>query len=137
MLRTKSPTTARTADAATLRRASSERVTSCLPVRVPQSGTLAGQPHRPLTSTKTNPNREAPAMLTTYSTRNEAIQHEIIQPLEANGEHTSCYDVQSIADELILDWGHGYAQPSHPDEFYAVVARHAVCDANCRRHILG
>ena len=76
---------------------------------------------------------------TTYTTRTEAIEREIIEPL---GEYANGYMINAIADE-VLEWVDGRgANPDHPtaiwlpaqgfrlavdtDEFWEVVQRHAV-----------
>lgn len=66
--------------------------------------------------------------MTTYSTRNEAIQREIIEPL---GEYADQHDIDAIADETI-----GSRRPEgranveffctvDTDEFWEIVQRHA------------
>ena len=76
---------------------------------------------------------------TTYTTRTEAIECEVIEPL---GEYANEFMINAIADE-VLEWVDGRgANPDHPnaiwlpaqgfrlavdtDEFWEVVQRHAV-----------
>ena len=76
---------------------------------------------------------------TTYTTKTEAIEREIIEPL---GDYANEYMINAIADE-VLEWVDGRgANPDHPnaiwlpaqgfrlavdtDEFWEVVQRHAV-----------
>ena len=66
--------------------------------------------------------------MTSYTTRAEAIQREIIDPIEAGGEVTdarTAYDVDAIADEVLGDHAAGYAPKVDADEFWAIVERHA------------
>lgn len=75
-----------------------------------------------------------------YSTRNDAIQREIIEPLEASGERQHDYDLVSgvvaphdydiaaIADEVLGGYEDGFARLVTDDEFWASVARHAYGD---------
>jgi len=65
---------------------------------------------------------------TIYTTRDEAIQHEIIDPIEASGEVAdarTAYDVDAIADEVLGDHAAGYAPKVDADEFWRIVERHA------------
>jgi hypothetical protein len=65
---------------------------------------------------------------TIYTTRDEAIQREIIDPIEASGEVTDAraeYDIEAIADEVLGDYAAGYAPKVDADEFWAIVERHA------------
>lgn len=64
-----------------------------------------------------------------YSTRNEAIYREIVEPLE-NGEldgETAYddFDVDAIAEEILGSYEQGYACQVTTDEFWAVVMEHA------------
>ena len=64
-------------------------------------------------------------MTTTYSTRDEAIQREIIDAIEANRTATADeYDVDAIAAEVLGGYEDGYACQVDEDEFWAVVERH-------------
>ncbi|MBM7796898.1 hypothetical protein [Pseudoglutamicibacter cumminsii] len=59
--------------------------------------------------------------MTTYTTRNEAIETEILAPLAG---HESDYDIDAIADEVIGDYENGYAIQVTEDEFWGIVAKH-------------
>ena len=61
-------------------------------------------------------------MTTTYTTRNEAVQREIIEPL---GEWAAEHDVDAIADQLIKTEGEGFYLDEDAD-FWAVVEAHAL-----------
>jgi len=69
--------------------------------------------------------------MTTYATRAEAIQREIIDPIEASGEVSDAraeFDVDAIADEVLGDHAAGYAPIVDADEFWRVVERHAALE---------
>jgi len=55
--------------------------------------------------------------MTTYTTRNEAIQREIIEPL---GEYAAVHDIDAIADELIKATDDGFTIDQDAD-FWDVV----------------
>ena len=64
--------------------------------------------------------------MNTYSTRDDAIESEIITPL---AEEASSHDIDAIADEVLGTEGEG---PSYrwvctvdADEFWTIVAKHA------------
>lgn len=61
-------------------------------------------------------------MTTTYTTRNEAVQREIIEPL---GEWAAEHDVDAIADQLIKTEGEGFYLDQDAD-FWEVVANNAL-----------
>ena len=66
--------------------------------------------------------------MTTYATRAEAIQREIIDPIEANGTdiaRAEDYDIDAIADEVLGDYADGYELKVDLDEFWRIVERHA------------
>ena len=60
--------------------------------------------------------------MTTYTTRNEAVQHEIIEPL---GEYAQEHDIDAIADTLIKVEDEGFTIDQDAD-FWAVVAANAL-----------
>lgn len=67
--------------------------------------------------------------MNTYSTRDEAIQNEIITPL---GQYANEHNIDAIADEIILqdNLGNGEvcyfnALEDEPDNFWDVVANNA------------
>lgn len=64
--------------------------------------------------------------MTTYTTRNEAINQEIITPL---GEYAAQHDVDAIADAVLTTTGEGidYRYILREDiDFWDVVAQHAL-----------
>lgn len=61
--------------------------------------------------------------MTRYATRDEAILREIVEPL---GEHAETHDVQAIADEVLGTYEQGYALIVDVDEFWGIVAQHAL-----------
>lgn len=75
-------------------------------------------------------------MSTIYTTREEAIEREIVEAIEATGEATRGeFDIDAIADET-LAWedGTGHEHPLNHQgyqirddiDFWAVVAKHAL-----------
>lgn len=60
--------------------------------------------------------------MTTYTTRNEAIQREIVEPL---GEWAAEHDVDAIADQLIKAEDDGFTIDQDAD-FWDVVANNAL-----------
>ncbi|HDM2782266.1 hypothetical protein QP916_03690 [Corynebacterium accolens] len=64
--------------------------------------------------------------MTTYTTRNEAIDREIIQPL---GEYADQFDIDAIADQVLVSVGEGidYKFTTNDDvDFWDVVAQHEI-----------
>lgn len=64
--------------------------------------------------------------MNTYTTRNEAIEAEIITPL---GEFADEYDIDAIADEVLTTTGEGVDYRYTVDEdadFWAIVEKHAL-----------
>lgn len=64
--------------------------------------------------------------MNTYTTRNEAIEAEIITPL---GEFADEYDIDAIADEVLTTTGEGVDYGFTIDEdadFWAIVEKHAL-----------
>lgn len=60
-------------------------------------------------------------MFQTYTTRNEAVQREVIEPL---GEYVADYDTEKLADKVIASRGDGsgfYCSVTQ-DEFWALAA---------------
>ena len=91
------------------------------------SAKLKDKPHK-------TPRKET--TMTTYDTRDEAIQHEIIEPL---GEYAQEHDVDAIADKIIVWHDHltpggrvdftlsGYqANPDEKPNFWDIVADNAL-----------
>jgi len=67
-------------------------------------------------------------MTQTYATRAEAIEREIIEPIEASGEVRDAraeFDIDAIAAEVLGDYADGYACLVDADEFWRIVERHA------------
>lgn len=60
-------------------------------------------------------------MTRTYTTRNEAIETEIITPLAG---HETDYDIDAIADEVLGDYENGYTVQVTEDAFWEIVAKH-------------
>lgn len=65
-------------------------------------------------------------MTRTYSTRTEAIQREIVEPIMAGDvESIDEYDVETIAAEVLGDYARGYALQVDEASFWASVERNA------------
>lgn len=67
-----------------------------------------------------------------YSTRNEAIRIEIVEPIEATGvvlDAYAAYDIEAIAGEVIGTYSEGYRRVVDLDEFWKIVERHEKGDA--------
>lgn len=60
--------------------------------------------------------------MTTYTTRNEAVQCEIIEPL---GEWAEEHNIDAIADQLIQATDDGFTIDQDAD-FWAIVEKHAL-----------
>lgn len=63
-----------------------------------------------------------------YTTRTEAIQAEIIDPIQSSEAVTDAaaeYDIEAIADEVIGSYQQGFAAQVGPDKFWTIVANHA------------
>ena len=60
-------------------------------------------------------------MTGTYTTRDEAIQTEILAPLAG---HEADYDIDAIADEVLGDYATGYTVQVTEDAFWEIVAKH-------------
>lgn len=61
-----------------------------------------------------------------FTTRDEAIQREIVDPIEASGEVADAratYDIEAIADEVLDDHEAGYQCTVDADEFWRIVAK--------------
>lgn len=64
----------------------------------------------------------------TYSNRNEALQTEIIAPIEASGGVKDAYaefDIDAIEDEVLGGYEDGYAVKVDVNEFWQIVEKHA------------
>lgn len=78
--------------------------------------------------------------MTRYSTRPDAVAAEIIEPLEVGESSAAEYDVEAIADEVIVhievrdshgnevltSSGYEIREDLDHDKFWAVVAKHAL-----------
>ncbi|QYC55154.1 hypothetical protein SEA_BOILGATE_75 [Mycobacterium phage Boilgate] len=66
-------------------------------------------------------------MTATFTTRDEAIQRVIVDPIEASGEVADAratYDVEAIADAVLGDHSVGYVCLVDADEFWRIVEQH-------------
>ena len=63
---------------------------------------------------------------TTYTTRDEAIEREIIAPIEASGESKTDYDIDGIADAVLDATDRGEWFCVEVDEFWTAVQDHAL-----------
>lgn len=64
---------------------------------------------------------------TTFTTRDEAIQRVIVDPIEASGEVANAwaeFDIEAIADAVLGDHSVGYACLVDADEFWQIVEQH-------------
>ncbi|MGC3907790.1 hypothetical protein ACPV6D_05365 [Corynebacterium propinquum] len=80
------------------------------------------QGEQPLEETDKRKDRK----MTTYTTHDEAVQREIIEPL---GEFADEYDIDAIADEVIVEVGEGVDYGFTIDEgadFWAIVEKYAL-----------
>ena len=63
-----------------------------------------------------------------YSTRTEAIEREIVQPIEASGvvaDARAEFDIDAIADKVLGDYSQGYALLVDQGTFWATVEANA------------
>lgn len=69
---------------------------------------------------------------TTYSTRYEAIEREIVEPLKVGviPNARAEFDIDAIADEVLGDHEDGYACMVDDDSFWEIVAAHHVADGD-------
>ena len=58
----------------------------------------------------------------TYTTREEAIEREIIEVIEAGDAVNEDYDIDAIADAIIGDYKDGYAFKVEESDFWGIVA---------------
>lgn len=61
----------------------------------------------------------------TYTTRDEAIEREIIEVIEAGDATRDEYDVEAIADAVIGDYADGFALKVEESDFWNIVADNA------------
>ncbi len=62
---------------------------------------------------------------TTYTTRDEAIEREIIEVIEAGDANRDEYDIDAIADAVIGDYEDGFALLVDEGTFWGIVADNA------------
>lgn len=63
--------------------------------------------------------------MTRYTTRDEAIAREIIEPIEAGQATAAEFDIDAIADQVLGSHENGYACQVGHAEFWQIVADHA------------
>lgn len=61
----------------------------------------------------------------TYTTRDEAIEYEIIKAIDADYANANEYNVYAIADAVIGDYEDGFARKVNEDEFWEIVEDNA------------
>lgn len=61
----------------------------------------------------------------TYATREEAIEREIIEVIEAGDATSEDYDIEAIADAVIRDYEDGYVIKVEESDFWDIVADNA------------
>lgn len=61
----------------------------------------------------------------TYTTREEAIEREIIEVIEAGDAISEDYDIDAIADAVISDYEDGYTLKVEESDFWGIVADNA------------
>lgn len=61
----------------------------------------------------------------TYTTREEAIEREIIEVIEAGDATSEDYDIDAIADAVISDYEDGYVLKVDESDFWGIVADNA------------
>ena len=64
--------------------------------------------------------------MTTYTTRTEAIQSEIIDPINSGEADARDYDIENIALQVLGGYEEGYALEVTPDEFWQIVEDEAL-----------
>lgn len=68
---------------------------------------------------------------TTYTTRDDAIDAEIIKPIEASGvveDARAEFDIDAIADEVLGDYEQGFTCTVDEDAFWEIVTAHELTD---------
>lgn len=65
-------------------------------------------------------------MARTYTTRDEAIYREIVEPIEAGEANRDEYDIDAIADRVLGDYEEGFALKVDTDEFWEIVAENEI-----------
>ena len=66
--------------------------------------------------------------MSTYTTRDEAIQHEIIKVIQAGDveDARAEFDIDAIADEVLGDYTDGYACQVGDDRFWEITMAHLI-----------
>jgi len=69
---------------------------------------------------------------TTYSTRYEAIEREIVAPIKVGviPNARAEFDIDAIADEVLGDYEQGYTCMVDEDRFWEIVASHHIADGD-------
>lgn len=62
---------------------------------------------------------------TTYTTRDEAIEREIIEVIEAGDASRDGYDIDAIADAVIGNYEDGYALKVDETDFWNIIVDNA------------
>lgn len=64
----------------------------------------------------------------TFTTRTEAIDQTIVAPIEAGDVQDAHkeFDIDAIADKVLGDYDQGFAEIVDVDEFWEIVAEHAL-----------
>lgn len=62
--------------------------------------------------------------MTRYTTRDEAIAREIIEPIEDGDATAADFNITAIADQVLGDHEAGYACQVDPDTFWTIVEDH-------------
>ena len=62
----------------------------------------------------------------TYTTRTEAIDHEIIEAIEAGDANATEYNIDAIASQVIGDYEDGFALKVDESEFWGIVAENEI-----------
>lgn len=61
-----------------------------------------------------------------FNTRNEAIQHLIINPIEAGDATADEFDIDAIANQALGGYSKGYTLQVDESEFWEIVAQHVI-----------
>jgi hypothetical protein len=66
-------------------------------------------------------------MKRTYTDRREAIQREIVEPIEAGGNaKAENFEIDLIADQVLGDYDDGFALKVGEIDFWEIVAGHEI-----------
>ena len=64
--------------------------------------------------------------MATYTNRNEAINREIIEAIEAGDATREEYDIDAIADAVLGDYEDGFSVKVDETEFWNIVAENEI-----------